>query len=203
MPQSREGAIMAVEEARRRALRRVVAEAWGEEVAATLMDLVAPHGQELATRQDIHGVLDALSAMDDRWEGRFAAMEERWDGRLSTMEQRWEGRLEAMDERLEGRLAAMDERWEGRLAAMDERLTAMDERWQGRLAAMDERLTAMDERWEGRFASMQEQLTGMEHRLLSALDRRIADAVTLQTRTLVFSQLGALVVIAALAFGLR
>ena len=125
---------MAVEEARRRALRRAVAEALGEEVAETLMDLVAPYGQELATREDIRGVLDVLSAMDDRWEGRFAAMEERWDGRLATMDER---------------------------------------------------------------------LVGMEHRLTSMFERRIADAVTMQTRTLVFSQLGALVVIAALAFGLR
>jgi hypothetical protein len=36
-----------------------------------------------------------------------------------------------------------------------------------------------------------------------AVDRRIADAVSLQTRTLVISQLVALVVIASLAFGLR
>lgn len=34
-------------------------------------------------------------------------------------------------------------------------------------------------------------------------ERRIADAVTAQTRTLVLSQLGAIVAIAALAFGLR
>jgi hypothetical protein len=143
---------MAVEEARRRALRRAVAEALGEEVAETLMDLVSPHGQELATREDIRGVLDALSAMDDRWEGRFAAMEER---------------LVGLEGRSEGRLATMEERSQGRFAALDERLV------------------------------------GMEHRLTSTFERRIADAVTMQTRTLVFSQLGALVVIAALAFGLR
>ena len=118
---------MAVEEARRRELRRAVAEALGEEVAETLMDLVAPSGQELATREDIRGVLDVLSAMDDRWEERLSAMDDRWGERLSSM----------------------------------------------------------------------------EHRLTSTFERRIADAVTMQTRTLVFSQLGAVVVIAALAFGLR
>lgn len=45
--------------------------------------------------------------------------------------------------------------------------------------------------------------TWLRYELLSALDRRFADAVTLQTRTLVLSQLVALVVIAGLAFGLR
>ena len=154
---------MAVEEARRRALRRAVAEAFGEEVAATLMDLVSPHGQELATREDIRGVLDVLSAMDDRWEARFALMEERW---------------------------------EGRFAAMEERLVGLEGRSEGRLATMEERS-------QGRFAALDERLVGMEHRLTSTFERRIADAVTMQTRTLVFSQLGALVVIAALAFGLR
>jgi hypothetical protein len=43
----------------------------------------------------------------------------------------------------------------------------------------------------------------MRHELIGAVDRRIADAVALQTRTLVISQVVALVVIAGLAFGLR
>lgn len=47
------------------------------------------------------------------------------------------------------------------------------------------------------------RMEGMEHRLTATFERRINDAVTMQTRTLVLSQLGALVVIAALAFGLR
>jgi hypothetical protein len=90
------------------------------------------------------------------------------------------------------------------ITAMDERLTeqmrAMDERITTQMRAMDERITtqmgAMDQRWEARS-------DGLRHELLGALDRRIADAVTLQTRTLVVSQLVALVVIAGLAFGLR
>jgi hypothetical protein len=47
------------------------------------------------------------------------------------------------------------------------------------------------------------RLEAMEHRLSATFERRISDAITSQTRVLVFSQLGALVVIAALAFGLR
>lgn len=42
-----------------------------------------------------------------------------------------------------------------------------------------------------------------ELRLTATIERRVADAVTARTRTLVFAQLGALVTIAALAFGLR
>lgn len=47
------------------------------------------------------------------------------------------------------------------------------------------------------------EMAAMEHRLVAMFERRISDAVTSQTRTLVLSQLGALVAIAALAFGLR
>lgn len=54
-----------------------------------------------------------------------------------------------------------------------------------------------------RFDALEHRLESMEHRLTAAFERRIADAVTTQTKTLVLSQLGALVVIAALAFGLR
>jgi hypothetical protein len=54
----------------------------------------------------------------------------------------------------------------------------------------------MDERWVLRMESL-------EHRLSATFERRFSAAVTTQTRTLVFSQLGAVVVIAGLAFGLQ
>lgn len=54
-----------------------------------------------------------------------------------------------------------------------------------------------------RFDRMDARFDALEHRLLERFERRIADAVTSQTRTLVFSQLGALLAIAAIAFGLR
>jgi hypothetical protein len=147
---------MAVEERRRIALHRAAAGTWGEEVADTLVELVAPSGHELATRADVQ-------ALERRMDERFAAVDER--------------------------LTAMDARW-------DERLSAMDARWDARLTAMDERLAAMDERWDIKLESL-------GHRLTATFERGIADAVTSQTRTLVFSQLAALVVIAGLAFGLR
>jgi hypothetical protein len=70
-------------------------------------------------------------------------------------------------------------------------------------ARMDERFAAAQARTDGRFDVIEERLGALEHRLLAAFERRIADAVTTQTRTLVLSQLGALVVIAGLALGLR
>lgn len=55
----------------------------------------------------------------------------------------------------------------------------------------------------GEFARVRTEVAATEHRLVAMFERRISDAVTSQTRTLVLSQLGALVAIAALAFGLR
>lgn len=71
-------------------------------------------------------------------------------------------------------------------------------------------LDRLQERFDRRFERLEDRMQGFESRIARSLhelgerfERRIADAVTTQTRTLVLSQLGALVVIAALAFGLR
>lgn len=53
------------------------------------------------------------------------------------------------------------------------------------------------------FGRLEHRLEQLEMRIGERFERRIADAVTTQTRTLVLSQLAALVAIAALAFGLR
>ena len=90
---------MAVEEGRRIALHGAAAESWGEEVADTLMESIAPSGHELATRQDIDGILAAMDAMDERWEERLTTLDQRWDDRLTAMDQRWNDRLTGMDER--------------------------------------------------------------------------------------------------------
>ena len=118
---------MAVEERRRIALHRHAQRTWGEEAADTLLDLVTPSGQELATARDVEGLRQDMHV-----------------------------RFEWMDARMDARFALADERAEA-----------------------------------------------MEHRILSAFERRIGGAVTTQTRTLVLSQLAALVTIAALAFGFR
>jgi hypothetical protein len=157
---------MTVEERRRIALHRAAAGTWGEEVADTLVELVAPSAHELATRADVA----ALRADVDGLRGDVAALSRRVDERFTAMDARWDERLGALDARWEERRAAMDGRW-------------------------DERLAAMDERWDTRLQSM-------EHRLTATFERRTADAITSQTRTLVLSQLAALVVIAGLAFGL-
>ena len=91
---------MPVEERRRAQLRDAATASLGEEAANTLMELVTPAGQDPATRADIHGVLTALDAMDERWSERLTAMDERWSARLSAMDERWEQRSQAMEHRL-------------------------------------------------------------------------------------------------------
>jgi RNase H-fold protein (predicted Holliday junction resolvase) len=157
---------MTVEERRRIALHRAAAASWGEEVADTLVELVAPSGHELATRADIRGVLDAMEAMDQRWDERFTAAEQRWDERFATAEQRW-----------------------------DERFATAEQRW-------DERFGAAEQRWDERLTTSTAQMESMEHRLQAGFERGIREAITAQTRTLVVSQLVAIVTIAGLAFGL-
>jgi hypothetical protein len=73
----------------------------------------------------------------------------------------------------------------------------------GDLAHTEVRLTARMDGLEHRLDGVEHRLEAMEHRLTGLFERRISEAVTAQTRTLVLSQLAALVAIAALAFGLR
>jgi hypothetical protein len=90
---------MPVEDRRRAALRRAAAASFGEEAADTLMELVTPAGQDPATRADMHGVLTAVDALDERLSAQLVAMDQRWSERLSAMDERWSGRLDALDER--------------------------------------------------------------------------------------------------------
>ena len=156
---------MAVEERRRIALHRAAAESWGEEVADTLVELVAPSGHELATRADIQGVLEAMAAMDERWDERLAALEARWDARFEALEARWDARFEASEGRSDARFAAS----EARQGELERRLEIMDGAWQDRLAASDARTEA--------------GLQGVR----ADFQRSLQEAMTRQTRVVVFS----------------
>jgi hypothetical protein len=176
---------MAVEERRRIALHRAAAASWGEEVADTLVDLVAPSGHELATRADVEGILAAIEAMDARWEERFAAMKRETDQRFDGVDQRF---------------VAVDQRFAAAEQLMSERFAAAEQLTSARFAAAEQRA---DERFAAFEEKLQSGLDGLEHRLTAAFERGIREAVTTQTMTLVISQLVAVVVIAGLAFGLR
>lgn len=89
------------------------------------------------------------------------------------------------------------------LASLDARLERRFERIDERFERIDERFEQMEQRFDARFTQMDSKLEAMEHRLTATFERRISDAITSQTRTLVWSQLGALVTVSALAFGLR
>ena len=163
---------MSIDERDRRALVRAAADSWGEEVATTLSELLPPTGSRPATQADVEGVLAALDAMDERFEGRFELMERRMElmgGRLELVE----GRLQ----RVEGRL----ERVEGRVGRVEEGLAGL----------------------RGDVQALTERIDGIVHQVSADAERRFTDLVTSQTRSLMLSLFGTVVVIAALAFGLR
>jgi hypothetical protein len=149
---------MAVEERRRIALHRAAAESWGEEVADTLVELVAPSGHELATRADIRGILDAMAAMDERWDERSAAQEARWDERSAAQEARW-----------------------------DERFVALEARWDERFTALQKQLQIMDRAWQDRLAATEARTEASEHRVIAHHERSLQEAMTRQTRVIVVS----------------
>jgi len=189
---------MAVEERRRIALHRAAAEGWGEEVADTLVELVAPSGHELATRADIQGVLEAMAAMDERWDERFAALEARWDERFAALEARWDARFVAMDERWDARFEALEARWDARFAASEARSDARFEASEGRADArfeasearqgeFERRLEIMDAAWKDRLAASDARTEAGLQGVRADFQQSLQEAMTRQTRVVVFS----------------
>ena len=178
---------MAVEERRRIALHRAAAESWGEEVADTLVELVAPSGHELATRADIQGVLDAMAAMDERWDERLAALEARWDERLAALEARWDARFVAMDERWDARFEALEARWDAHFAASEGRADARFEASEARQGEFERRLEIMDAAWKDRLAASDARTEAGLQGVRADFQRSLQEAMTRQTRVVVFS----------------
>ena len=178
---------MAVEESDRSALLRAAAQSWGEEAADTLSELLPPSGDRPATQRDIEGVLTAMNAMDARLTAELRALREATDARFDAMHARFDA--------VESRFDTVESRFD----TVESRFDAME----GRFDAMDAQLATFGERLDGYGHGIDAKLESVVDRITASFERRISDAVTTQTRTLVFSQLGALVVIAALAFGLR
>lgn len=92
---------------------------------------------------------------------------------------------------IEGVLVAMD--------AMDTRLEERMDRLEGRLDGVEGRLGTV----ESEVRALGERIEGIVHRINADAERRFTDLVTAQTRSLMLSLFGTVVVIAALAFGLR
>lgn len=119
-------------------LHRTVSEAWGEEAADTLFELVAPAGDRVATGRDVETL---------------------------------RGEIEAQGIGLRGEIEAQGTELRGAIEA------------QG--------------------TELRREMEAMEHRIVGSFERRLNETFTAQTRTLLVSQLAALVTIAGLAFGLR
>jgi hypothetical protein len=186
---------MAVEERRRIALHRAAAESWGEEVADTLVELVAPSGHELATRADIRGVLDAMAAMDERWDERIAALEARWDERFAALEARWDERFVALESRWNERFVALESRW-------DERFVASEARSDERQGSFEQRLEIMDGAWQDRLAASDSRTEAGLQGLRADFERSLQEAMTRQTRVVVTSLVATVVSMSGLSLSL-
>ncbi|TVR33259.1 MAG: hypothetical protein EA388_11105 [Nitriliruptor sp.] len=116
------------------------------------------------------------------------------DGVLTAMNARFEG-VNAQFDAVNAQFRSIDQQFD----AMNAQFRTMNMRFD----TMDEQFKALSAQVGGYGISLDDKLDNVVDRVTASFERRISDAVTTQTRTLVFSQLGALVVIAALAFGLR
>lgn len=124
----------------------MVSDAWGEEAADTLFDLVAPAGDRVATGRDV----DALRA-----------------------------EMGGLGRQLRGEMATLGAELRGDMAASGTEL-------RGDMATLGAEL-------RGEIAEMRAEMGAMEHRIVGSFERRMNEMFTAQTRTLLVSQLVALV----------
>jgi hypothetical protein len=108
-----------VSDARRLEVYEQARAQWGDGPAETLMEMVVPAGQDMATRQDVEASAGRLGGLFQALEARLAALE----ARVAALEARFD-RLEARFDRLEARFDRFEERFgklEARFAALEER----------------------------------------------------------------------------------
>ena len=104
--------------------------------------------------------------------------------------------LDALEERMDLRFEIVDQRFE----AMDRRFDAMDRRFD----AMDRRFEAMEQQFEQRFGLVDSRFEALEHKLIAAFRGELlaqSNVITAQTRTLLLANVGTVVSLAALTFG--
>jgi hypothetical protein len=107
---------MGVSDARRLEVYEQARANWGDGPAETLMEMVIPPGQDMATRQDVESAAGRLRGMFEALEARFEALEARFEERFAV--------LEARMTKLEERFAVL----EARMTKLEERFAVLEER---------------------------------------------------------------------------
>lgn len=103
--------------------------------------------------------------------------------------------IDAMDDRIESEFVRMEERIDGRFVRMEERIDDRFARVDGQFVRVDERMAELEARIDLKLSTVSSDLS-------TTFERGIRSAVSQQTRTLVFSQLGALVVLSGIVIGM-
>jgi len=101
--------------------------------------------------------------------------------------------LDALEERMNLRFELMDQRFEARFQALDQRFEAVKQRFE----AVEQRFDGLDHRFE---ASENRLLAAFRGELLAAVTTQ-SNLISAQTKILVMANLGAVLSVAAVAFG--
>lgn len=109
----------------------------------------------------------------------LSAMEGRFDARLTEIDRRWDARFEALERRWDDRITHLDEKW-------DDRMARLEAKW-------DDRMVHLEAKWDERWGRLEAELKASFRGELNA-------ALVSQTRTVVFSTLGAVVSMSGVAF---
>ena len=104
--------------------------------------------------------------------------------------------LDALEERMNLRFELVDQRF----GLVDQRFAMVDQRFE----ALDQRFDALDQRFETLDQRLDQRFEASEHKLLAAFRWELlaqSNVITAQTRTLLIANVGTVLSLAALAFG--
>ena len=100
-------------------LAQRLAEHFGEEVTAYLMETVPPFSwHEVATKNDLRILEDGL---ESKLGGRIDLLDSKLTGRLDALDSKLGGRIDALDAKLGGRIGVLGGRIDGVESRIDER----------------------------------------------------------------------------------
>ena len=175
---------MAVDERRRSELFRAASEAFGEEPAATMFELLPPAGVDVATKDDI-------DQLGQRLDGRIARLGQRLDGRIDGLEQRIDGlgqRVDGLEQRLDARIDGLEQRLDGRIDGLEQRV--------------DDRFEAQNRELDARFAAVDARLDRLRDEVVATFRGELVAAVSGQTRAIIVAVATAMFGLGGLALSL-
>jgi hypothetical protein len=182
---------MSPDERARIELTQRLADQFGDELAAYLMETLPPFSwHEVATKSD-------LRALESRVDERFDRMERQFDLKIDALDSKLGGRIDALDSKLGGRIDALDSKLGGRIDALDGtvggRIDALDSKLGGHIDTLDGKVGGLESRLDERTNLLRAEARELQQETIAV----IRGELVRNTRQMMYGTVAAMGVVAA------